>query len=379
MKKVAIIYKHIPQYRMTLFSLLRDRLAEQGVELVLIYGQPNGFDAAKGDSVSLDWATRINNRYLRVAGRELIWQPCWSLLKDADLVIVEQAGKLLLNYLLVAASRLGVKKVAYWGHGKNFQAHTENRLNRWLKDKLVNQVDWWFCYNDYGAKGVLSSGFSHKKVTIVNNSVDTKRIAEGVAAITDQKIERVKKELGINSSNVAVYIGGMYAEKRLEFLLNACSAIRELVPDFEMVFIGSGVDAALVKGASEENAWIHYEGPKFFEEVDVYLAMAKVQLMPGLVGLGVLDSFASETPMITTAVTYHSPEIDYMINGENGLIINDPDDINVYAHEVAKLLNNKSELEHLNAGCRKAKGIYTVESMAERFAAGVSKAVGLGR
>jgi glycosyltransferase involved in cell wall biosynthesis len=375
MKKVVIISKHIPQYRMTFYSLLRERLKEQGVELVLIYGQPNGFESAKGDSVDLDWATRINNRYIRIGDRELIWQPCWSLLKNADIVIVEQAGKLLLNYLLVAASKLGIKKVAYWGHGKNFQAHTENRLNGWLKNKLINQVDWWFCYNDYGAKGVLSSGFPREKVTIVNNAVDTKRIAEGVDSITDQKIESIKKELGISSSNVAVYVGGMYAEKRLEFLLDACLVIRRLVSDFEMVFVGSGVDAGLVEKAAKEHVWIHYIGPKFFEELDVYLAMAKVQLMPGLVGLGVLDSFASETPMVTTAISYHSPEIDYLINGENGLIVNNPDDMNTYAKEVSKLMMNKGELEHLKEGGRIAKGIYTVESMADRFAAGVIKAL----
>ena len=45
-----------------------------------------------------------------------------------DLVIVEQANKLLLNLVLILGRSAGSRRVAFWGHGKDFQAA---RSNRW--------------------------------------------------------------------------------------------------------------------------------------------------------------------------------------------------------------------------------------------------------
>ena len=50
------------------------------------------------------------------------------------------------------------------------------------------------------------------------------------------------------------------------------------------------------------------------------LALAKVMINPGVVGLNILDSFVAGVPMITTNCKGHGPEIAYLTNGENGLM-----------------------------------------------------------
>ena len=40
-----------------------------------------------------------------------------------------------------------------------------------------------------------------------------------------------------------------------------------------------------------------------------YLYVSKLLLMPGLVGLSVMDSFVGTCPLVTTDVAVHSPEI----------------------------------------------------------------------
>jgi hypothetical protein len=40
-----------------------------------------------------------------------------------------------------------------------------------------------------------------------------------------------------------------------------------------------------------------------------YFILSKLVLMPGLVGLAVLDASALEVPLVTTAVPYHTPEL----------------------------------------------------------------------
>src|SRR5437773_2009853 len=106
-RRVGIVYKSLPQWRRRFFELLRDRLTQEAIDLQVIYGQPGAKDAAKKDTVDLEWAQRIENRIVRFCGRELYWQPCLHFLRGADLVIVEQASKLLVNYVLQARYLLG--------------------------------------------------------------------------------------------------------------------------------------------------------------------------------------------------------------------------------------------------------------------------------
>ena len=67
----------------------------------MIYGKLNNEHHSKGDEVDLDWAHYAPNIIFRFFGFELYWQPVMKYLKDVDLVIVEQANKLLINYILM--------------------------------------------------------------------------------------------------------------------------------------------------------------------------------------------------------------------------------------------------------------------------------------
>jgi len=101
-------------------------------------------------------------------------------------------------------------------------------------------------------------------------------------------------------------------------------------------------------------------------------------LMPGGVGLVILDSFAIGVPMVTTDTPLHGPEIEYLKLGENGLLVECGDSVEVYANEVVRLLENNSFRERL-AICALADGQeYTVENMAKRFADGIRSALDTG-
>ena len=93
--------------------------------------------------------------------------------------------------------------------------------------------------------------------------------------------------------------------------------------------------------------------------------------MPGLIGLGILDTFALETPLVTTDVPIHSPEIEYLQNGVNGIMVANSTDSTAYANAAIHLLENEDARLQLVNGCRSARNIYTVENMVERFAEGV--------
>ena len=90
--------------------------------------------------------------------------------------------------------------------------------------------------------------------------------------------------------------------------------------------------------------------------------------MPYYLGLGLLDSFALETPIITTSNPFHGPEIEYLENGENGFITND--NIYDYTSKVVEVLKNKSYLD-LIEGCILIAEKITLKAMVENFEGGV--------
>ena len=375
LRRVAIIYKCLPQYRRRFFELLRDRLAQEAIHLQLIYGQPGAKDAAKKDTVDLEWAQRIENRIVRFCGRELYWQPCLHFLRGADLVIVEQASKLLVNCVLQARYLLGGTRLAFWGHGKNFAQYDSHWLGEFLKHRVSRRVHWWFAYNAKSAAVVQSLGFPADRTTLTQNAIDTRALIAATRRFDPSALRGLCDVLQLRGRNVCLYAGAMYRDKRLLFLLEACELIRRWVPDFEMIFMGAGVDAGIVTEAAMRHSWIKYIGPKFDQEKVPYFMLSKLFLMPGVVGLAVLDAFALAVPLVTTAVPGHGPEIDYLDDGTNGVFLQQVQSPAAYARTVAELLRDEQRRQLLIEGCRAAAEIYTVENMVERFAVGVMQAL----
>ena len=375
MPKIVIIQKYIPKYRYEFFNGLREKLNNKGIDLTIFYGQPGRNEMFKNDYLDLDWAIKIPNKILGVGQYELYWQPVLSRLKDADLVIVEQAGKLLINYVLVLQNILGIRKVAFWGHGKNFQETSANLLTEWAKQRISTHAHWWFAYNEISVRVVRELGFPADRITSVQNAIDTRFLTNTLENLTQEQIFKTYTALNLNSQNVGIYSGGMYPRKRLSFLLDALHHIRAQIPDFEMIFIGSGNDAGTIEQAAAKYSWIHYVGPKFGQEKVPYFALAKVLLMPALVGLAVLDSFALETPLITTNSAGHGPEIAYLENGINGMITEDAHSAQLYANRVVQIFQNASIYDQLITNCRIARKKYTIENMIENFANGIELAL----
>lgn len=366
MKKVLIIQRLLPHYRIGFFNKLRSTLAADGVVLNLAYGKDTR--SQKKDEADLDWATYIENQEINIGNMQLYWQPCLTYISGKDLVIVEQANKNLINYLLLVRRLLYRQKIAYWGHGLNRQTYDDDFRNR-FKKAFLNRCDWWFAYTSKVKEYLVESNFPQNKITIVQNAIDTTQLTKQYADLNAEDVMSLKIALGIDSDNVGLYVGGIYKEKRIDFLIEAGDLIRAQIKDFHLIVIGSGVDAGTVKEAASTRAWLHYMGPVFGLEKVKYFKLAKVFLMPGLLGLAVLDSFAQQTPTITTDFPFHSPEIEYLENGVNGIIT--PDNLQSYAQGVVALLKDEHKRMQLVEGCKTAAKKYTLDQMVSNYAAGI--------
>ena len=377
-RKVTVIYKYIPQYRQHFYELLREKLNSMRIELSVVYGQPDLDNAKKGDAAELQWGQHIRNQYFNIGKWRMCWQPALPLIQDADLVIVEMANKLLINYILLMQNALGVKKVAFWGHGRNFQAKKENCFSEWIKRILSTKIHWWFAYNNLSADVLRELGYPENRITVVQNAIDTSQLKNKLESLTSEEVEQVRTEIGLSGEHIGLYVGGMYPDKRLKFLLDAAVYVKEQISDFEMMFIGSGSDAYLIRDMAQINPWIHYCGPKFDREKVPYFALSKLFLMPGAIGLAILDCFALGVPIVTTKCEGHGPEIEYFQEGKNGVMVDPPDNPQLYAQAIIDLFRNESARLSLVQGCLDSSSKFSIDHMVENFANGIDLALAKG-
>ena len=96
---VAVLQYRLLHYRLELFELMRRRLDGVGVDLVLVHGQASDTEKLRRDEGELPWATRVQNRFWRVGGRDIVWQPLPSAARSAALLVTMQENRILSNYL----------------------------------------------------------------------------------------------------------------------------------------------------------------------------------------------------------------------------------------------------------------------------------------
>jgi L-malate glycosyltransferase len=361
---LLIVQRHLPHYRVAFFEALRVALNLRGVNLRLAHGTPTAAEMSKNDGGNLSWAERIPTRYF--CGGRICWLPYGSLMRTAQMVVTASENKLIYN-LLPQFFNTSIR-FAFWGHGRNMQrTHTgwSERFKRWTAE----QADWWFAYTDGGRDLVLLSGFPSDQVTVLNNSIDTRTLAEMRHALTPEVKGRLRQEIGLQGTNVGVYVGSLYAEKRIKFMLEAAVRVRQQVPDFEFLMIGAGPHTPLVAAFCQQHAWGHALGAQRGADMVALVSLARVMLNPGAVGLTMVDSFACQVPLFTTDCGLHGPEIDYLINRENGVITDNS--VGAYADAVCQGLKDPALWARLQAGCARAAERYTMEGMVEQFVSGV--------
>lgn len=370
MKKVVILQHRLLHYRLGLFGRLRDVCAGRGIDLHLVHGQASRRELVKKDEGSLPWAHKVKNSFWEVGARDLVWQLFPADLRDADLVVVMQENRILSNYPLLLSQVWSHRKVAYWGHGANFQSDAPAGLREKWKRLMLKQVDWWFAYTEMTVDILRHAGYPQERITCLDNAIDNEAFERDLASVSDVQLEAMRIEIDAPmGAPIGVFCGSLYPDKRLDYMIKAADRIYASRPDFRLVVIGDGPSAGNIREAGAARPWFKWVGVRKGLEKAAWFKLADVVINPGLVGLHILDSFCSGTPMITTVESRHSPEIAYLVDGTNGLIVHG--DANQYADAVIALLNNQPKLDLIKEAALRDARRYTLDNMVSRFADGI--------
>lgn len=185
---------------------------------------------------------------------------------------------------------------------------------------------------------------------VASNTLDTSRL---------QRARESVKKSSESRPFTLLYLGRLLASKRIDLILSVYSLLKRTY-NIRLVFIGDGPEREAI--AARNDPSITLAGA--IHDVNasaLYLVNADVMIMPGYVGLGIVHGFAFGLPIITCRSTeqgpFHSPEIEYLKDGENGFLC-DSDAADIAAH-VEKLFLDPALLASM-----KENALRTVEEEA---------------
>ncbi|GGD76683.1 glycosyltransferase family 4 protein [Lacimicrobium alkaliphilum] len=356
MQRVLILQHVLKTYRLALFEQMHRQLAEQGIELHIAFASPDAVEKTKGDNCEQPPASYYS-LIKTWQWRRLTWH-VMSQPGSYDLIIVEQANRHLFNhYLMLRRVFAGRPKLALWGHGYDHQGHKKSWRQR-IKRYLMGGADWFFAYTAPVAEYARSHGMAAEAITTLNNSIDTRVLA-------GQVYEYRRTSAKTEGLPVLLYCGALYQHKRLDLLLQSAQKLYQRGSISKLIILGAGPLQDTLPAAD----WLDYRGPCFGEDKARAYAEASLVLNPGLTGLAILDAFAAGLPYITCDLPVHSPEIAYLEDGVNGLLL--PPLIDHIVCSVAAVLADSAEMQRLSQGALTASRQYSLQAMSTAFCNGI--------
>jgi glycosyltransferase involved in cell wall biosynthesis len=376
-REVAIVQYRLLHYRLELFEQLRTACAERDIDLKLVHGDATPTEAIRQDTGELPWAIKVKNRSWRVGGRDLLWQPFSKLVRQADLVVFMQESRLLSNYPWLFGWAPRRTRVAYWGHGRNFQSNAPTGLRERWKSHMLNSVDWWFAYTDLAARIVREAGFPNDRITVLNNAIDNHGFEADLASVTADEVSTLRASIGAaEGAVVGLYCGSLYPDKRLDLMIAACERVVADHPDFRLVIVGDGPSRTDLQPVMDK-PWFHWAGTQRGKGKAAWFRASQLFINPGGLGLSILDTFVAGVPMVTTIDAKHGPEIAYLEDGVNGVVTEGSTE--AFATAIERLVDDPTRRMLLADQALESAGNYTLDSMVERFVTGIDACLRMPR
>ncbi|NVJ47136.1 MAG: glycosyltransferase [Cytophagia bacterium] len=351
---IIIIQRILPHYRRAIFDALHEK-----VSFRLLHTIQKSFISQSKAKYSV-----LINSWKPFKSRDLIFLSCLRELshQKGSIIIHEFSLSILSFHLVFHVGKLVGKKLILWGHGYNRKegfSPSQSFSDR-IRLYYLKRADAVVLYGQQG-KEVLSDYIPTDKMFVAANTIDTDLHRYIKQKLDFKGRDNIKKELGISETLNICFIGRLLEDKQVDKLLDLTKILCHTHNlDLRLHIVGDGpmnealIEQVLLLGL---NSHVSFHGNMTDpENSSKYLYISDLMIMPGYVGLSVNHAFCYGCPAVTFAQDengpFHSPEIEYLIDGQTGFQI-PVKDLNVMADTVLEYFSNPIKQIEMRKNCLK--------------------------
>jgi glycosyltransferase involved in cell wall biosynthesis len=138
---------------------------------------------------------------------------------------------------------------------------------------------------------------------------------------TDEIWSHYNFEINHSDPKVILFIGRLIPNKRFDLLGRYYKELLKRLPDLQLIIIGDGPEAPVVKSMAEKHRAVEWLGAVVDEaEIAAYMRRTHLVFVPGWSGLSIVHAFSYGKPYVTINGN-HPPEFVYLHDNVNGLIL----------------------------------------------------------
>lgn len=374
MRRVSIIQREIPHYRIRFFEDLHAQGSVHNLDIRVYSAMPP--------------AQRCSSAFpchvlpVRYFGRIKSSTPYWlhgleKAIAGSAIVVAPQELQCLTVPYLWARRRRICKTWIWWGHGYNFQATVRPSLvtnvKEAVKEFMTRRADGLITYTERGAEYWRNRGIPDHRVIPYYNTIDVEELQRAAEKISELQRVELRQKLMVQGKRVLLFSGRLYAAKNVEFLLRAFAMLKTSRPEVALLVIGDGEERDRLHQTAKrlELQDVHFLGeivtPK---DTAAYFSLADLIVIPSLVGLVIVHGFAFGLPLLTTDSPGHGPELEYL-NENNGVMTgHDP---SRYAEAIRTLLSSPPRLEAMKRSALAQGDTLKLEYSVRRFVNGITQ------
>lgn len=374
--RIAIVDRgFISPYFGEFFSILN---ANPQREYVVFHGDPpsrTGLRAAEGP-FSFPTVEIRNIELFKTA----IYQPLVRKIAggDFDAVILGHELKFLSNWIVGALCKAQGIPVILWGFGYHaprgigYRARSSRLWNTAaasVKKLIARTADGYLAYTERGAQYMRALNV-RGGIFVVRPSVNVREQIRLHERFRDADRAELRRQLGLRPGSVVfLYIGRLVDAKNADGLLDLVSRLNASPGTrfpVEARIIGGGERLEPLRERAKESDAVEVTG-EIYDQEDLarYLAASDALVLPGAAGITVTHAFAHGTPVLMRKSPLHSPEADYVVDGQNSLVSGESMD-DLFA--VAQTFVNSPDLRaRLASGALRTRELFSMEHMADQF------------
>jgi glycosyltransferase involved in cell wall biosynthesis len=347
---VLVLQEQVPPYRVPLFRFLAEELGRRDLDLRVV----SSTALPKADELGFPHQRVTMSRY-GLPALETIYRA-----RPAALVL-SHSGRFAPLATATRVLQTHGRKQLFWGMGlaRRYGATSERDrrpVGEAVRRFMLSTCDHYLSYTEISTASLLNRGFDSAKITTLNNAVEA--LADPEQAL---KARRVPFQ--------AIFVASLLEDKEPLAAVAIVDRLRLSAPGATLHIVGDGPLRPHCEQAANEREWVHYHGTKRGQDLREIALASDIAIIPGRVGLAVLEMASAGLPMATFATSCHGAEISYLKDGINGFFLTS--DIDAAAKELGTLLADRPALERMRTEALGMAGRYTIQRMAANFADGV--------